>query len=45
MPSITSPMLCGGMFVAMPTAMPVEPFTSRFGKWEGRAVGSLRRSS
>ena len=30
-PSITSPRLCGGMFVAMPTAMPVEPLTSRFG--------------
>ena len=30
-PSITSRMLCGGMLVAMPTAMPVEPLTSRFG--------------
>ena len=28
----TSPRLCGGMFVAMPTAMPPAPFTSRFGK-------------
>ena len=27
--------LCGGMFVAMPTAMPPEPFTSRFGSREG----------
>src|ERR671914_680964 len=26
-PSITSPRLCGGMFVAMPTAIPAEPFT------------------
>ena len=38
--SITSPRLCGGMFVAMPTAMPVEPFTSRFGKRAGRTDGS-----
>ena len=30
-PSMISPRLCGGMLVAMPTAMPVEPFTSRFG--------------
>ena len=30
-PSITSPRLCGGMLVAMPTAMPVEPFTRRLG--------------
>ncbi len=44
-PSMTSPMLCGGMFVAMPTAMPVEPLTSRFGKWLGSTVGSFRRSS
>ncbi len=29
--SITSPRLCGGMFVAMPTAMPPAPLTSRFG--------------
>ena len=28
-PSMTSPRLCGGMFVAMPTAMPEEPLTSR----------------
>ena len=32
MPSMTSPRLCGGMLVAMPTAMPVPPLTSRFGK-------------
>ena len=30
-PSMTSRRLCGGMLVAMPTAMPVEPLTSRFG--------------
>ena len=29
--SITSPRLCGGMLVAMPTAMPPAPLTSRFG--------------
>ena len=28
---ITSRRLCGGIFVAMPTAMPVVPFTNRFG--------------
>ena len=35
MPSMTSPRLCGAMFVAMPTAMPVPPLTSRFGKRGG----------
>ena len=39
--SITSRMLCGGMLVAMPTAMPAEPLTSRFGNGAGRTVGSL----
>ncbi len=38
--SMTSPRLCGGMFVAMPTAMPWLPFTSRFGKRAGRTRGS-----
>ena len=38
-PSMTSPMLCGGMLVAMPTAMPAEPLTSRF----GNVVGQDRR--
>ncbi len=36
----TSRRLCGGMFVAMPTAMPGEPLTSRFGKRAGRTSGS-----
>ena len=36
---------CGGMFVAMPTAIPAEPFTSRFGKRDGSTVGSRRDSS
>ena len=43
--SITSRRLCGGMFVAMPTAMPLEPLTSRFGKREGSTRGSFRLSS
>ena len=43
MPSITSPRLCGGMFVAMPTAMPVPPLTSRFGNAAGKTVGSVAR--
>ena len=38
--SITSPRLCGGMFVAMPTAMPWLPLTSRFGNRAGNTVGS-----
>jgi hypothetical protein len=38
--SMTSPRLCGGMLVAMPTAMPPAPLTSRFGKRAGRTVGS-----
>ena len=33
--------LCGGMLVAMPTAMPVEPFISRLGSAAGRTVGSV----
>ncbi len=42
---IASPRWCGGMFVAIPTAMPAEPLTSRFGKREGRTSGSRRDSS
>ena len=42
-PSITSPRLCGGMFVAMPTAMPVEPLTSRFGYVAGKHRRLRRR--
>ena len=44
-PSITSPMLCGGMLVAMPTAMPPEPLTSRLGKREGSTSGCISVSS
>ena len=43
--SITSPKLCGGMFVAMPTAMPLEPFTSKFGNRLGITAGCIRVSS
>src|SRR5207247_1895889 len=45
MAATVSTRLCGGMFVAMPTAMPAEPFTIRFGSRAGRTVGSCRRSS
>ena len=41
----TSPRLCGGTFVAIPTAIPAEPFTRRFGNREGRTVGSCDRPS
>ena len=43
--SITSPRLCGGMLVAMPTAMPWLPLTSRLGKRAGSTVGSTREPS
>ena len=42
---MTSRRLWGGMLVAMPTAMPLDPFTSRFGNREGRTRGSCRLSS
>ena len=38
---MTSPRLCGGMLVAMPTAMPPAPLTSRFGNFAGRTDGSF----
>ena len=44
-PSMTSRRLCGGTLVAMPTAMPDEPFTSRLGIGAGRTVGSSVVSS
>ena len=43
--STTSPRLCGGMLVAMPTAMPPAPLTSRLGMREGSTVGSLSEPS
>ena len=39
--SITSPRLCGGMLVAMPTAMPPAPLTRRLGNRAGRTEGSF----
>ena len=42
---MTSPRLWGGMFVAMPTAMPPAPLTSRFGKRAGTTDGSLSELS
>ena len=39
--STTSFRLCGGMLVAMPTAMPPEPLTSRLGSRLGRTSGSF----
>ena len=38
--SIASRRLCGGIDVAMPTAMPSLPFTSRLGNWAGTTTGS-----
>ena len=40
-----SVMLWGGMELAMPTAMPLDPFTSRLGNFPGSTVGSSSRSS
>ena len=41
-PAATSRRLWGGTFVLMPTAMPLEPFTSRLGNFAGSASGSAR---
>ncbi len=43
--SMTSPSECGGMLVAIPTAIPAEPLTSRLGYRAGRTLGSLVDSS
>ena len=43
--SVTSPRLWGGMLVAMPTAMPPEPLTSRLGNRAGSTAGCCRVSS
>ena len=43
--STTSPKLCGGILVAIPTAIPSEPFTRRFGSLAGRTEGSFFLSS
>ena len=44
-PSITSFKLCGGILVAIPTAIPDVPFTRRFGNLEGSTTGSFSVSS
>ncbi len=44
-PSTTSLRLWGGMLVAIPTAIPDEPFTSRFGTLVGSTTGSWSDSS
>ena len=43
--STISPRLCGGMLVAMPTAMPAEPLISRLGMRAGRTSGSFSEPS
>ena len=42
---MTSFKLCGGMLVAMPTAIPDEPLIKRFGTRVGKTVGSVSVSS
>ena len=37
--------LCGGILVAIPTAMPVLPLTNKFGKIDGSDKGSFKLSS
>ena len=43
--SVTSVKLCGGMFVAIPTAIPEDPLTSRLGTRVGNTEGSLSEPS
>ena len=42
---ITSPKLCGGILVAIPTAIPPAPLTKIFGYCEGKTSGSFSVSS
>ena len=44
-PLIISVKLCGGIFVAIPTAIPSEPFIRRVGTVVGSTVGSFNVSS
>ena len=44
-PSIISPKLCGGMLVAIPTAIPPAPLTNKFGYCAGSISGSFSVSS
>ena len=41
----SSSMLCGGMLVAIPTAIPDEPLASRFGNAAGSTTGSCSEPS
>ncbi|MNV71761.1 hypothetical protein D3C71_1647990 [compost metagenome] len=43
--STTSFRLCGGILVAMPTAMPDEPLTKRLGSLLGSTMGSVKLPS
>ena len=43
--SQSSNRLWGGMFVAIPTAIPAAPLSSRFGSLAGRSTGSCRLAS
>ena len=43
--SHSSAALCGGMEVAMPTAMPEDPLASRLGKAPGSTTGSCTEPS
>ena len=42
---VSSSRLCGGMRVAIPTAIPSEPFSSRLGRQDGSTSGSCSESS
>ena len=44
-PSTTSPKLCGGIDVAIPTAIPSAPLIRRFGTLTGSTTGSFSVSS
>ena len=44
-PSITSERLCGGMLVAIPTAIPEAPLINNPGILVGKTVGSFNVSS
>ena len=44
-PSITSVKLCGGILVAIPTAIPEVPFINKLGTRVGKTVGSFKVSS
>ena len=43
--SMVSPRLCGGILVAIPTAIPVAPLTRRLGKRAGKTKGSRSLAS